>query len=96
MYSQTHAKGCFIANSTAELADDPAVQEFLLEHNAIMKEQLVSHLNGGRFSHSSSVIADLILAHVTGISVLSKIVSDKSRFEDSNKAFMDWLEKAIA
>lgn len=93
MLNDPGAKGCFIANSTSELADDDAVQAFLVEHNKIMKEKLSALFQGSYYADNSEVIADLILTHITGISVMSKIVRDPERFYSANEMFLRIFER---
>ncbi len=88
MFTDTISKGCFIANSTVELSDDSETQDFLREHYQIMKSKLVDYLNRGSFKNDVDTLAESILVHMTGISVLSKVNTDKSVFDKSNALFM--------
>lgn len=91
MLEDSNTKGCFIANSTSELSNDEKISTFLKEHNSIMKSKLVNYLRKGQFKEDVDVIADAILTHATGISVLSQIIKDKSRFKASNDLFIKLL-----
>jgi len=92
MFSDPSSKGCFIVNTTTELSDDEYVQSYLCEHNEKMKFKLVEYLKKGSFSTDQEILADLILTHVTGISVLSKHIKDKARFQASNDLFMQLIK----
>ncbi len=88
MLSDPSFKGCFIANSTTELSDDALIQEYLNEHNQIIRAKLVDYLKKGNFSLDLDTLADTILTQLTGISVMSRIIKDKNRFKKSNELFM--------
>jgi len=92
MFADTEAKGCFIANSTVELSDDSAMQFFLKEHFQVMKSKLVEYLDTGSFKNDVDALAESILLHVTGISVLSKVNKDRSVFDKSNALFMQLIK----
>jgi len=92
MLDDGHARGCLIANSSAEMAHDMEMQNFLLEHNNIMKSKLIDYLFGGSLAPKAEIIADALLIHVTGISVISKFMKDPERFKASNEQFLKSLE----
>lgn len=91
MLNDTNAKGCLIANSSAELAHDEAIQGFLLEHNQEMRTRIVAYLSDSSLADNAGAIADALLIHVTGISVLSKFLKDAERFKASNEQFLKSL-----
>jgi TetR/AcrR family transcriptional repressor of nem operon len=92
LLSDTASKGCFIANCTTDLPEDTFTQEFVTEHNQIMKAKLVKYMKKGSFSQDPNALADIILTQLTGISVLSRIIKDKNRFKESNEHFMSLFE----
>lgn len=92
MLKDTGSRGCFIANSTTELADDEKVQAFLEEHNQVMRAKFVKLLAGSLWADQSEVYADLILTHFTGISVMSKFIKDPERFRQANEVFLKVFE----
>ena len=92
MLTDTSHKGCFIANSTAELADDVMIKAFLEEHNQLMRFRLVNFFANSSYSDDSEALADLVLTHLTGISLMSKFIEDSSRFYQANKLFMKVFE----
>lgn len=91
MLDDIGARGCFIANSTTELSNDNGVQAFLQEHNQIMRAKLGGVLARTKHAQNADAITDLILNHLTGISVMSKLVKDSKRFKASNEVFMKFL-----
>ncbi|MDX2360868.1 MAG: TetR/AcrR family transcriptional regulator [Crocinitomicaceae bacterium] len=86
------SKGCFITNTCTGSSNDVFVQNYLKEHNRIMKLKLVDYLKHDSLSTNPELLADLILTQVTGISVLAKIINDKARFSDSNDLFMQLVK----
>ena len=88
MLNDSSARGCFIANSTAELADDAAIQLFLEKHNQIMRSKLIKLLANSQYTTDAGAFADLIITHLTGISVMSKFMRDSARFKLANQSFM--------
>ena len=88
MLNDPSSRGCLIANSTAEMAHDVELQKFLTEHNEIMKAKFVDFLSGGHLAEHADAIADTLLIHVTGISVMSKFIKDPMRFHASNEEFL--------
>ncbi len=94
MLEDSSSRGCFIANSTAELAHDEGVKTFIQEHNGIMKSKFVELLKHSTLTNQAEAIADALLIHVTGISVMSKFIKDKARFTASNAQFMKTLQNA--
>ncbi len=92
MLNDPESRGCLIANSTSELAHDKEIQAFLTEHNEKMKAKFVQFLSDSHLSEKAEAIADLLLIHVTGISVMSKFIKDPKRFEASNERFIKSLE----
>ncbi|KAA3622561.1 MAG: TetR/AcrR family transcriptional regulator [Bacteroidetes bacterium] len=88
MLMDSGAKGCFIANSTSELADDGQVREFLIKHNQLMRDKIKALFIDSPYAENADVIADLVLTHITGISVMSKFVRNPDRFQSSNEIFM--------
>ncbi len=92
MLSSNASKGCFVANSTAELASDETVSAVLKDHNTNMKAGIVAYLKASNITTDSAALADLILSHLSGISLLSKIITDPKRFKAANTAFI----KAVA
>ena len=92
MLADSEPKGCFIANSTVELSSSPEIQEFLKEHNQMMKSKLIDYLSTGSFTNDIEVLTDTILNHLTGISVMSKIIKDKEVFKKSNALFMQLIK----
>ncbi|MFY0674793.1 MAG: TetR/AcrR family transcriptional regulator [Bacteroidia bacterium] len=91
MMADVDARGCLIANSTSELSDDKEIQALLKEHNDYMRSK-ISKVLQPKFSDKSNVLADLVLNHVTGISMMSKFIKDPTRFKNSNEAFMKVFE----
>lgn len=87
-------KGCFVANSTAELANDETVRTFLQEHNAIMKSGIVDYLKAGNIS-GAEAIADAVLTYTMGISLLSKIIDKPKRLKAANAVFMRSIEGMV-
>ena len=85
------SRGCFIANSTAELADDVQVQAFLEEHNQTMRAKLTKIFDGSPLESQAEAISDMVLIHMTGISVMSKVVRDSQRFNSTNELFVRML-----
>ncbi len=92
MLADTKSRGCFIANSTVELSASTQIQEFLKGHNKIMKSKLMDYLSTGSFTNDIEVLADTILNHLTGISVMSKFIKNKEVFDKSNALFMQLIK----
>jgi hypothetical protein len=88
MLADKSSKGCFIANSTAELSDDLAIQVFLKNYNDTMQLKLITWFSESKYEDQSNELADLFLTHLTGISILSKYLKDPERFERSNNIFL--------
>jgi TetR/AcrR family transcriptional repressor of nem operon len=88
MLADKSSKGCFIANSTAELSDDLAIQAFLKNYNDTMQLKLITWFSESKYEDQSNELADLFLTHLTGISILSKYLKDPERFERSNNIFL--------
>ena len=86
-------KGCFIANSTTELAADDEMNEFLKDHNRIVRSKLIQLFQSSPYEKESGTIADLVITQMTGISVMSRVVKDPHRFIASNELFMKVLLK---
>ena len=53
-----------------------------------MRTKLKEIFNGSKYSGESEAIADMIINHLTGISVMSKFVKDPKRFDRSNEIFL--------
>ena len=92
MLNDPLAKGCLIANSSTEMAYDKEIQQFLLEHNQIVKSKIVEYLSESHLAQNAEQIADALLIHVTGVSVISKFMKDEERFKASNELFLRSLD----
>lgn len=92
MLNDSESRGCLIANSSAELAHDKEIQHFLLEHNQMMKSMIMNFLANTGLDENTEAIADALLIHVTGISVISKFIKDPKRFNASNQQFLKSLK----
>ena len=91
MLNDPSSRGCFIANSTAEMSHDVEIQKFLTEHNEIVKAKFVDFLAGSHLAEHADAIADTLLIYVTGVSVMSKFIKDPKRFHASNEEFLKSL-----
>lgn len=91
MLNDSESRGCLIANSSAELSSDKAIQRFLFEHNQMMKSKIMNFLANTDLNENAETIADALLIHVTGISVISKFIKDPKRFNASNQQFLKSL-----
>ena len=85
------AKGCLIANTSAEMANDEQIADFLMENNQIMKSKLVDYLSKTSLSDRAEAIGDAILIYTTGASVVSKFMKDAERMRASNELFLESL-----
>lgn len=95
MLSDPIAKGCFFANTTSECSNDESINELLLDHNKKMKLRLSDYLEDETDDTDVVALVDVIITHVTGISIMSKVVKDPARFESSNKLFMVLIEDTL-
>lgn len=83
-----YSKGCLLANTGAELANDKEISSFLLENNQILKSKIVDYLSGTSLSNQAQAIGDAILIYTTGVTIISKFMKDPERFEASNELFL--------
>ena len=86
-----YSKGCLIANTTAEMANDKEISGFLMENNEILKSKIVDYLADGPLSEQADAIADAILIYTTGVSLISKFLKDPERLKASNELFLKSL-----
>ena len=86
-----YAKGCLIANTSAEMAHDQEIASFLTENNQIMKSKIVEYLSEGSLSKQAEAISDAILIYTTGVSIISKFMRDPERLKASNELFLKSL-----
>lgn len=91
MLNDCDAKGCLITNSSTELAHDKEIQAFLLEHNQVIRTKIIEYLSAGPLAKDAASIADALLIHITGISVMAKFMKDEARFQASNEQFLKSL-----
>ena len=85
------AKGCLIANTTAEMAHDKEILNFLIENNEILKSKIADYLSSSYLSDQAEAIADAILIYTTGVSIISKFIKDPERLRASNEVFLKSL-----
>ncbi len=86
-----YAKGCLIANTSAEMSQDKEIESFLLENNQILKSKIVDYLSETSLSEDAGAIGDAILIYTTGVSIISKFMKDPERLKDSNELFLKSL-----
>jgi len=92
LLKDVQSKGCLIVNTSTEMAHDKGIINFLLEYNQSMKSIIVDYLANGRLAYQAETIADSILVYTTGVSVLSKYIKDRKRFETSLDQFMKSID----
>lgn len=86
------SKGCLVANSSAECSEDGEVQAFLANHNELIRAKLAAYLGPKvKGKQRSEALAHLVMNHMTGISVMSKVIKDPQQFADSNQLFLEML-----
>ena len=90
-------KGCFIANTTTACSDDGFLEDFLEDHNNQVKNKFNDFLNRTTNIDQEKInsLSDLIVFHITGISVMSKVIHEKERYEEANKLFLQNVSSII-
>ena len=87
-----YSKGCLIANTSAEMAQDKEISKFLLENNQILKSKIVEYLSNTSLSNQAEAIGDAILIYTTGVSIISKFMKDSARLKASNELFLKSIQ----
>lgn len=96
--NDTEKKGCFVVNSTTELAQkDKDILEILINNKStfedIFYEFLLSGQRSGEISKDKDIkaIASLIYTLFSGIKVITKIETDKNKLTSSIKTVLTLL-----
>lgn len=85
-------KGCLVANSSAECGEHGEVQDFLAKHNGLIRSKLGAYLSPKmKDAQAAEALAHLIMNHMTGISVMSKVMKDAQQFAASNQLFLEMV-----
>ena len=82
-FSGTLRKGCFMANTCAELAgEDQKIKDVLDKHNQTVCDTIHGYLEKGGFGEDKDLkaITNLFMTLFTGINIESKYKKDKNQF----------------
>ena len=94
-FAGTTRKGCFIANTCAELAgEDQEIKGVLDKHNQTVYDTIYGYLEKGDFGADKDLkaITNLFMTLFTGINVESKYKRDRTPFLKSIDLVLDLLD----
>ena len=94
MLADEKHKGCFVANTSAELGgSDPIIRESLLDHHQALHSILLKYLNGFTWDYqiSRKSFIDLMMTYVMGMNQEVKYHQDRDHFVESISHLMRLL-----